>query len=105
MLWCSGLWTNCARASPASGTFPYWPLVIKTICAPSQVMREGRDLNQHGQAGRHEQASSSSPVIFHEVLPAAAAWPGRPNMVRPHSMAKETIDFLDIIPFISKFFL
>src|SRR6266478_939286 len=30
---------------------------MKTICAPSQVMREGRDLNQHGQAGRQEACS------------------------------------------------
>jgi hypothetical protein len=31
-------------------------------------MREGRDLNQQGQAARHEQASSSSPVIFQGTL-------------------------------------
>src|SRR5436189_6107612 len=95
MLWCSGLWTNCARASPASGTFPYWPLVIKTICAPSQVMREGRDLSQHGQAARHEQASSSSPVIFHEVLlPVVAAFPEMPNRMMLHRAASETMDVL-----------
>src|SRR6266540_1368465 len=102
MLWCSGLWTNWATASPSSGILPYRPLVMKMICAPSQVMREGRDLNQHGQAGRQEQASSSSPVIFHEVLlAAAAALPGMPNALMPHAIATETIDLL--ISFITFF--
>src|SRR5436190_13448813 len=73
MLWCSGLWTNWPTARPAKGTLPYCPLVMNTTCAPSQVMREGNDLNQHGQAARHEQASSSSPVTFHGVLSAAMA--------------------------------
>src|SRR5689334_3938491 len=75
---------------------------MKTICAPSQVMREGRDLNQHGQAGRQEQASSSSPLIFQEVLvAAAAALPGRPSEMMPHTIASETIDLLDMICFIN----
>src|SRR5258705_13925083 len=77
---------------------------MKTICAPSQVIREGRDLNQHGQAGRQEQASSSSPVIFHEVfVAAAAALPGRPSAVMPHAIATETIDLLEMICFINLF--
>src|SRR6266487_656669 len=77
---------------------------MKMIWAPSQVMREGRDLNQHGQAGRQEQASSSSPVIFHEVLFAAvAALPGMPNALMPHAIAIETIDLLDMISFINIF--
>src|SRR2546427_10892336 len=77
---------------------------MKTSWAPSQVMREGRDLNQHGQAGRQEQASSSSPLIFHEVLlAAAAALPGRPSAVMPHTIASETIDLPDIICFINFF--
>src|SRR6266404_9925618 len=77
---------------------------MKTICAPSQVMREGRDLNQHGQAGRQEHASSSSPVTFHEVLLSAAApLPGMPNALMPHTIATQTIDLLDMISFISVF--
>src|SRR5947207_10039618 len=77
---------------------------MKTICAPSHVMREGRDLNQHGQAGRQEQASSSSPVIFHEVLlGAAAAPPGRPSAVIPHTIATQTTDLPVIICFINFF--
>src|SRR6266581_271578 len=77
---------------------------MKTICPPSQVMREGRDLNQHGQAGRQEQASSSSPLIFHEVLLAApAALPGTPNALMPHTIAIETIDLLDMNSFINFF--
>src|SRR5947209_4339024 len=104
MLWCSGLCTNCASANPCNGILPQWPLVMKMICAPSQVMREGRDLNQHGQAGRQEQASSSSPVTLHDVLlAAAAAPPGMPTRVMLHTMATETIDLLNIIPFISVF--
>src|SRR5438552_617576 len=78
---------------------------MKTICAPSQLMREGRDLNQHGQAGRQEQASSSSPVTFHEVLlEAAVALPGMPNALMPHTIASETTDLLDMICFINFFF-
>src|SRR5437762_11173194 len=77
---------------------------MKMICAPSQVMREGRDLNQHGQAGRQEQASSSSPLIFHEVLlDAAAAPPGTLNAPMPHRIASGTMDLPDTICFISFF--
>jgi hypothetical protein len=77
---------------------------MKMICAPSQVMREGRDLNQHGQAGRQEQPSSSSPVTFHDVLlAAAAAWSGIPNALMPHTIANQTIDLLDMISFINFF--
>jgi len=69
-------------------------------------MREGRDLNQHGQAGRQEQASSRSPVTFHEVLlAAAAARHGTPNALRPHTIATEIIDLLYMIPFINFFLL
>src|SRR5262245_3235389 len=46
---------------------------MKMICAPSQVMREGSDLNQHGHAARQEQASSSSPVTFQEGV-RSEAW-------------------------------
>src|SRR6266550_361121 len=68
---------------------------MKMICAPSQVMREGRDLNQHGQAGRQEQASSSSPVTFHEVLGAAATVaPEIPSALMPHRIAIETTDLV-----------
>src|SRR6266487_1187616 len=77
---------------------------MKPICAPSQVMREGRDLNQHGQAGRQEQASSSSPVTFHEVLLSASApLHGMPNALMPHTIATETMDLLDMISFINFF--
>src|SRR6266542_3664358 len=79
---------------------------MKMICAPSQVMREGRDLNQHGQAGRQEQASSSSPLTFHAVLFAvSAALPGTHNALMPHTMASETIELLDMICFITLFSL
>src|SRR5262245_53704773 len=75
---------------------------MRIICAPSQVMRDGRDLNQHGQAGRQEQASSSSPLSFHEMLvAAAAALPGSPSAVMPHTIASETIDLPDMICFIT----
>src|SRR5438093_9569421 len=74
------------------------------ICAPSQVMRDGKDLNQHGQAGRQEQASSRSPVTFHDVLfAAAAARPRVPNAAMPHTMATGVINLLNMIPFISFF--
>jgi len=67
-------------------------------------MRDGSDLNQHGQAGRQEQASSNSPVTFHEVLLAGAvAQPEVPSAAMPHTTATETIDLPDIIAFI-KFF-
>src|SRR5438552_11933558 len=46
---------------------------MKMIWAPSHVMREGRDLNQQGQAGRQEHASSNSPSTFHGVFDSAAA--------------------------------
>src|SRR5437764_10815464 len=100
MLLCSGLCTNCPSARPSSGIFPYLPFLMKTTCAPSHVIREGSDLNQHGQAGRQEQASSSSPVTFQEVLSAAAALAGRPNAVMPHIMRAGIMDFLSIILFI-----
>src|SRR5437899_10143186 len=67
-------------------------------------MRDGRDLNQHGQAGRQEQASSRSPVTFHDVLfAAAAARPRVPNAAMPHTMATGVINLLNMIPFISFF--
>src|SRR5437867_2002881 len=77
---------------------------MKMICAPSQVMREGRDLNQHGQAGRQEQASSSSPVTFHETLLAAsAALPGMSKATMPHAIATETTNLLNLTSFINFF--
>src|SRR2546430_603976 len=41
---------------------------MKSTCPPPQVILVGLELNQHGQAASHEQASSSWPVIFHGVL-------------------------------------
>jgi len=65
-------------------------------------MREGRDLNQHGQAGRQEQASSSSPLILHEVLgDVVAALTGTLIALMQHTIASETIDLL--VCFISIF--
>src|ERR1041385_2753403 len=49
---------------------------MKTACTPSQVMRDGLEVNQQGHAGRHEHASSKSPEIFQEGFfeaPASAA--------------------------------
>ena len=66
-----------------------------------KTMYLGRDLNQHGQAGRQEQASSSSPVTFHEVLLATAPLLGMPNALMPHTIATQTIDLLDMISFIN----
>jgi hypothetical protein len=63
-------------------------------------MREGSDLNQHGQAGRQEQASSSSPETFQETLGASAARLARVNAVMPHTIAIETMDELKNIVFI-----
>src|ERR1044072_5819658 len=75
---------------------------MKMTGAPSQVMREGRDLNQHGQAGRQEQASSSSPVTFQGVLAgASAALTGTPNAPMPHRNASETTDLPEMICFIN----
>jgi hypothetical protein len=69
-------------------------------------MREGRDLNQHGQAGRQEQASSSSPLIFQEILPAAsAARLEMPDAPMTQAIATETMDLLHMILFISFFLL
>src|SRR3954471_17009705 len=49
---------------------------MNTTCMPSQVMREGNDLNQQGHAARQEQASSSSPESFQDGLASALseAW-------------------------------
>src|SRR5438874_11660568 len=75
---------------------------MKITCAPSQVMREGRDLNQHGQAGRHEQASSSSPVTFHGALSdAPAPFAGRANVVIQHTIAIGSVNFWEVMAFIS----
>ncbi len=41
---------------------------MKSAWPPPQVIFVGLELNQHGQAASHEQASSSWPVIFHGVL-------------------------------------
>src|SRR5438552_9105348 len=102
MLWCSGLWTNWATARPSRGVFPYEPLLMMMICAPSQVMREGRDLNQQGQAARQEQASSSSPETFHEVLASAlAACVVLGRAVMPQTSAAARIEFISVIFFIS----
>jgi hypothetical protein len=43
---------------------------MKRICAPLQVMREGKEVNQHPQGALQEQASSSSPETFQETLGA-----------------------------------
>src|SRR6516225_2637479 len=41
---------------------------MKRTWPPPQVILVGLELNQHGHAASHEQASSSWPVIFHGVL-------------------------------------
>src|SRR6266496_1508956 len=77
---------------------------MKMICAPSQVMREGRDLNQHGHAGRHEQASSSSPLTFQEVLAAfvaASTLFGAAARAIAKKIANERTDLLEMTGFIS----
>src|SRR4051794_12622854 len=68
----SGLCTNCATAKPSSETFPYFPFSMKMICAPSQVMREGKAWNQQGHGALQEQASSRSPLMRHLVGLSAA---------------------------------
>src|SRR5256885_4860746 len=75
---------------------------MKMICAPSHVMREGRDLNQHGQAGRHEQASSSSPATFHAGLASALAAVAALAGVMTLQMATTKMrDGIEVIFFIS----
>jgi hypothetical protein len=77
---------------------------MKTICAPSQVIRDGSDLNQHGHAGRQEQASSNSPLTFQEVLFAVAAVAfDMFNPMNPQAMPMDTSDFFETIFFISFF--
>jgi len=67
-------------------------------------MRDGSDLNQHGQAGRQEQASSNSPVTFHEVLLAGAvAQPEVPSAAMPLTIATDTMDLRNKVLFISCF--
>src|SRR5436190_2110604 len=73
---------------------------MKTICAPSHVMREGRDLNQHGQAARHEQASSNSPVIFQETLASFFASAALANDARPQPIRTRVSDLIDVSVFI-----
>src|SRR5579862_4739664 len=74
-------------------------------CIPSQVMREGRDLNQQGQAGRQEQASSSSPEIFHEVFfsEAARVESGKTEIARAVAMPMPNIPDLSVVAFIRSF--
>src|SRR4030095_3496583 len=102
MLLCSGLWTNWATAKPSSGVLPYCPLLMKIICAPSQVMREGSDLNQQGHAGRQEQASSSSPAIFQRVFGSvfsAALAGSKATTTLPQRDSAKVRDLRDVIGF------
>src|SRR5712664_1238983 len=86
MLLPSGLWTNSAKARPSMGVLPYLPLLMKMICAPLQVMREGREVNQQPQGALQEQASSSSPETFQETLgaevSAACTGAAKPRVTR-----------------------
>jgi hypothetical protein len=62
---------------------------MKMICAPLQVMREGREVNQQPQGALQEQASSRSPETFQKTLGAAesAAWlvKAKPNVIKARS--------------------
>src|SRR5882672_1680999 len=99
MLLPSGLWTNWASTRPSRGVLPYLPLVMKTICAPLQVIREGREVNQQPHGALQEHASSSSPETFQETLDAAvsAAWTGaaKPRVARTarNAVCLTEIDF------------
>src|ERR1051325_10101281 len=95
MLLRSGLWTNWAMARPSKGVLPYRPLVMKMICAPSHVMREGRALNQQGQAGRQEQASSKSPASFQAVLDLASSAEHRLAQRTEEVISAMTIDLVE----------
>src|SRR5437870_286799 len=62
---------------------------MNMVCVPSQVIREGRDLNQQGQGGRQEQASSSSPLSFHCVLGFSSALAALLSMASPAAIPSE----------------
>lgn len=86
MLLPSGLWTNSATARPSRGVLPYFPLLMKRICAPLQVMREGREVNQQPHGALQEQASSRSPETFQETLGAVESAAGlgaaKPRLIK-----------------------
>src|SRR3954469_19818462 len=74
-------------------------------CMPSQVMRDGRDLNQQGHAARQEQASSSSPETFQDGL-ASALSPARhisdePSVPRMIPIAIGLIVVISLIGFVA----
>src|SRR5438046_7769691 len=72
---------------------------MKMICVPSQVIREGRDLNQQGQAARQEQASSNSPATFHGV--PSGAWEATQKLARLPVNRAKAMDLEMIIRLIS----
>src|SRR5437660_9270874 len=77
---------------------------MKITCAPSHVMREGSDLNQHGHAARHEHASSSVPATFQGVFVSALlASPAPANEATLHTIRPTVMDWIDFILFIMFF--
>src|SRR6266511_1517297 len=73
---------------------------MKSTWPPPQVILVGLELNQHGHAASHEQASSSWPVIFHGVLSfgSFAARTGATWMRRPATSAHAKRDLVFITP-------
>jgi hypothetical protein len=78
---------------------------MKITCMPSQVMRDGSDLNQQGQAGRQEQASSSSPESFQDGfapgLSAARHMAAVPRVQRMIPIARCLTVVISLIGFVS----
>src|SRR5689334_6238057 len=69
---------------------------MKIACAPSQVMRVGRDLNQQGHAAWQEQASSRSAVTFQDGVSAAIATAARLSpAVTQTSMVRRAFAFIE----------
>src|SRR5215216_1449951 len=64
---------------------------MKSTWPPLHVIFVGFELNQHGHAASHEQASSSWPVIVHGVtsLGSFAARTGEASMRRPATVAQK----------------
>jgi hypothetical protein len=77
---------------------------MNTACTPSQVIRDGFEVNQHGQAGRHEHASSKSPAIFQVGFFAAAESPAIVETQTPNTNSDAVkmcriIQVVDVITF------
>src|SRR6516225_8239924 len=73
---------------------------MKRTWPPPQVILVGLELNQHGHAASHEQASSSWPVIFHGVLSFGSFAPrtGTAWTRKPATSAQEKSNSVFMLP-------